>query len=76
MPWSYRGLGVESEWRKSGFREAQKAGRRKGDVGEVADTITRRKIEIFMECSDDESAMAKKADGLDFEHVAVVGHKC
>ena len=76
MPWSYRGLGVESEWRKSGFREeAQKAGgRRKGDVGEVADT--RRKIE--MECSDDESAMAKKADGsiLNTSLHAVVGHKC
>lgn len=46
MPWSYRGLEVESEWRKSDFifkkkrrkRAAGGGARRRGaDVGEVAD---------------------------------------
>ena len=75
MPWSYRGLGVESEWRKSDFKKKRRkraagggARRRGADVGEVADASFLS--ENIYECSDDESAMAKKADGLHFEHVA------
>ena len=49
MPWSYRGLGVESEWRKSDFKKKRRkaGGRRRGaDVGEVADASFLS--EIFM----------------------------
>lgn len=76
MPWSYRGLGVESEWRKRGFKKkAAGGGGRRRDVVTSARLLTQDAGNIY-ECSDDESAMAKKADGLDFEHVVVVGHKC
>ena len=47
-----------------------------GEVLTSARLLTQVSYGNIYECSDDESAMAKKADGLDFEHVAVIGHKC
>ena len=80
MPWSYRGLGVESEWRKSDFKKKRRkraagggARRRGADVGEVADASFLS--EIFMNALMMNQQWRRKQMAF-ILNTSLIGHKC